>query len=211
VDDAAAVGVSTGQTGPGRAMRADARRNRERLLEAARELLADLDHDCGMDEIAARAGVGVGTLYRNFPRRVDLVEAIYREDLEALGTLAGELGQTHEPFDALAGWLLAFVRFAEDKRAIMGELGPAFDKDPELGMQSRRVIDGALDQLLGPAAAAGSVRRDLTANDLVHLVGGMVMSIAADPSRNDYLLGIVLDGIRPPGVAAVQAGSGPSK
>jgi AcrR family transcriptional regulator len=177
-------------------MRADARRNRERVFQVAREMFSEDPHSAGMDEIARRAGVGIGTLYRNFPSRIDLIEAIYREDLAALATLADRLIETRNPWDALAEWLLGFARFTESKRAILGELGQAFEANPDLAAQARHQIDSAALKVLTRAHAAGAVRPDVTAPDLIQLVGGFVLFIAADPERTDHLLGVVLDGLR---------------
>lgn len=184
------------RTDPERPMRADARRNRERVFQAAREMFSENPHEAGMDEIAQRAGVGIGTLYRNFPSRIDLIEAIYREDLAVLATLADELIKTRSPWDAMADWLLSFARFTEVKRAILGELGQAFEANPDLAAQARHQIDAAALKVLQRAQAAGTVRLDVTAPDLIQLVGGFVLFIAANPERTDHLLGVVLDGLR---------------
>jgi AcrR family transcriptional regulator len=159
-------------------------------------MFSENPHEAGMDEIAQRAGVGIGTLYRNFPSRIDLIEAIYREDLAALATLADELIETRSPWDALADWLLSFARFTEVKRAIIGELGQAFEANPDLAAQARHQIDGAALKVLQRAQAAGAVRLDVTAPDLIQLVGGLLLFIAANPERTDHLLGVVLDGLR---------------
>src|SRR6476661_3729301 len=104
-----------------RPMRADARRNYERLLQAARAVLAERGSEASMEEIARRADVGVGTLYRHFRRRIDLVEAVYREDVESLVTLADTVVVNATPWDALVEWLDGFVRYAQAKRVFLTE------------------------------------------------------------------------------------------
>src|SRR5689334_9715662 len=102
-------------------MRADARRNYEALLTAAREVFTERGSEASMEEIAKRADVGVGTLYRHFPRRIDLVEAVYREDVDGIVALAADVSEL-APWDALVAWLQGFVRYAESKRTFLDEL-----------------------------------------------------------------------------------------
>src|SRR3954462_4763942 len=121
-------------------LRADARRNRERLISVARTVLAARGSEAGMEEIAKAADVGVGTLYRHFPRRIDLVEAVYREDIDGLVTLAAELAETTEPWDGLVRWLQGFVQYAQSKRVFLTELHEAFEKNPDFQLSSREKI-----------------------------------------------------------------------
>lgn len=181
-----------------RPMRADARRNYERLLQAAREVLADRGSEATMEEIAKRADVGVGTLYRHFPRRIDLVEAVYREDVDGLVTLAGRVSSDAEPWDALVEWLHGFVRYGQAKRAFLTELHEAFEKSPDLALDSRERIGAAAAQVLTRAQQAGAARDDIDQSDLMQLVGGMCMARNATSERNERLLALVLDGIRRP-------------
>ncbi|RMX06817.1 TetR/AcrR family transcriptional regulator [Pseudothauera nasutitermitis] len=179
-------------------MRLDARRNRERVLLAAREVFAEKQHDASMDDVARRAGVGIGTLFRNFPKRIDLVRALYEEDLQQLGPLAAELAITHKPWEGLVEWLQAFVAFSQANRAIICELSQPSERDPEFDRRAREQIDDAVGNVLDRALAARAVDPDLTPGDLVQLIGGIVLSIAADETRNDYLLNLMLRGIRTP-------------
>jgi AcrR family transcriptional regulator len=179
-----------------RPMRADARRNRQRVFDAARELFATPDSDPSMEQIARAAGVGVATLYRNWPSRSALVEAIYRDDLAELRTLAESHHAEQEPWDALARWLRDYLGHVQTKRGMLAELGAAFDARPELLTDSRRRVLESAAIVLDPARFAGVVRADLTAADLVQLVRGMVLPGVTPPDRYGYLLDIVLAGIR---------------
>ncbi len=179
-----------------RPMRADARRNRQRVFDAARELFAEPGSDPSMEHIARVAGVGVGTMYRNWPSRAALVEAIYRDDLAELRTLAERHHAEQPPWDALALWLRDYLTHVETKRGMLAELGPAFDARPELLTDSRRRVLEAAAIVLDPARVAGLVRADLTEADIVQLVRGMVLPGVTPPERYPFLLGIVLAGIR---------------
>jgi AcrR family transcriptional regulator len=177
-------------------MRADARRNYQRLLAAGRSVLTERGSEASMEEIAKAADVGVGTLYRHFPRRIDLVEAVYREDVDGLVTLAGELAETAEPWDGLVQWLQAFVRYAQAKRVFLTELREAFEKNPDFKLDSRDKIAHAAATVLGRAQQAGVARTDIDQADLMQLVGGMCMANVGSLPHNERLLGLVLDGIR---------------
>lgn len=180
----------------GRPLRADAHRNRTRLVEVASELFAARGSAVTVDEVARSAGLGVGTLYRHFPRRIDLVEAVYREDVEGLISLADDLAATKDPWDALAGWLEAFVGYAEVKRTLLTELHEAFEKSPDLASELRDRIRAAADAVLSRAQEAGVARADLKPGDLMQLVGGMCMAGGGSLEQNQRLLGFVLAGIR---------------
>lgn len=177
-------------------MRADARRNYQRLLAAGRAVLAERGSEASMEEIAKTADVGVGTLYRHFPRRIDLVEAVYREDVDGLVTLAHDLAETAEPWDGLVQWLQAFVRYAQSKRVFLTELREAFEKNPNFKLDSRDKIANAAATVLGRAQQAGVARTDIDQADLMQLVGGMCMANVGSLPHNQRLLGLVLDGVR---------------
>jgi AcrR family transcriptional regulator len=191
-------GVTTEQTAaPGvRPMRADASRNRARLVEAARATFTARGSNATVEEMAKAADVGVGTLYRHFPRRIDLVEAVYREDVDELVAHAGELVDSTHPWEGLVAWLEAFVRYAQAKRTFLTELHEAFEKNPDLAVQSREKIAAAAGSVLSRAKAAGVARADVSQDDLMQLVGGMCMARNASLEQNQRLLTFVLDGIR---------------
>jgi AcrR family transcriptional regulator len=166
-------------------------------------VLATRGSEAGMEEIAKAADVGVGTLNRHFPRRIDLVEAVYREDIDGLVTLAAQLAETAEPWDGLVQWLQAFVKYAQSKRVFLTELHEAFEKDPDFKLSSREKLATASDAVLRRAQQAGVARDDIDQSDLMQLVGGMCMARQATLPQNERLLSLVLDGIRQPASTAV--------
>jgi AcrR family transcriptional regulator len=184
--------------GDARRMRADARRNYERLVSAAREVFAQSGGDASMEAIAKHAGVGIGTLYRHFPTRIDIVEAVYRTDVDELVEAAERLVGESEPWIAVVGWLQAFVRYAQTKRTLLSELHEAFEKNPQLKSVSRERIEGALRTVLGPAQQAGVVRTDVNESDLMQLLSSMCMSATVTAAQSERLLVVIQDGLRLP-------------
>jgi AcrR family transcriptional regulator len=180
----------------GRPMRADAKRNYERLIAAARTVFAQQGGGASMESIAKEAGVGVGTLYRHFPKRIDVVEAVYQEDVDELIDVAESVVVSMEPWPALAAWLDAFVLYASGKRRFLNELHEAFEKNPDLRVASRERIEGALSIVLTRAQEAGVVRDDIDGPDLMHLLSSMCMS-ATTPGQITRLLAMIEDGLRP--------------
>ena len=149
--------------------------------------------------IAKQAGVGVGTLYRHFPKRIDVVEAVYRDDVDQLVGLADhglvELG----PWAALEGWLQAYVAYGRAKRTFLNELHEAFEKNPGLKSASRERIFAACNRVLARAQEAGQARSDIDGTDLMQLVSPMCMNSTLTVEQGERLLGMVLDGLRPSG------------
>jgi AcrR family transcriptional regulator len=183
---------------PTRPMRADARRNYDKLVVAAHDVFAEQGGGASMDAIAKEAGVGVGTLYRHFPRRIDLVEAVYREDVDELVRTAEAAVANLEPWPAMVAYLEGFIRYAAGKRQFLNELHEAFEKNPDLRLEARERIDGALSIVLTRAQAAGVVRNDLDGPDLMQLLGSMCMSATLTSEQSARLLVVILDGLRPP-------------
>jgi AcrR family transcriptional regulator len=186
------------EAGAARPMRADAKRNYERLVTAARDVFAREGGGASMEAIAKEAGVGVGTLYRHFPKRIDVVEAVYRDDVDELVTVAQSVSADREPWPALVAWLEAFVRYASAKKRFLNELHEAFEKNPELQLASRERIVGALGIVLIPAQEVGVVRTDIDAPDLMQLLGSLCMSATLTPDQSARLLLMIEDGLRPP-------------
>jgi len=184
-------------TDPSRPMRADARRNYERLVDAARDVFNAQGGQASMDAIAKEAGVGVGTLYRHFPKRIDIVEAVYKTEVDGLEVTAREVVETLEPWPALVAWLEAFIQYASTKRNFLTELHEAFEKSPELRLVSREQIVGALTIVLERAQQAGVVRKDIDGADLMQLLGSMCMSATLTKDQSGRLLLMILDGLRP--------------
>jgi AcrR family transcriptional regulator len=192
-----AVG-DAGTRAPSKPLRADARRNRERLVQVARAVFADRGSEASMEEIAKAADVGVGTLYRHFPRRIDLVEAVYRDDVDGLAALAEQVAVDSGPWEGLVTWLQAFVRYAQSKRTFLTELHEAFEKNPDFKLSSREKLATAASTVLQRAQQAGVARNDIDHSDLMQLVGGMCMARGSSLPQNERLLCLVLDGIRQP-------------
>jgi AcrR family transcriptional regulator len=189
--------VTSRTESPAPRMRADAARNRARIVATAQEALHEADDAATvtMEAVAKRAGVGIGTLYRHFPTRLDLLEAVYREDVDALGARAGVLSETESPWDALADWLGLFIAFAASKRAIFSELIDAIGRDSALITHSRGVLNATVADLLTAAQEAGQARTDVTAADVLSIVGGCsMMHLADDQARR--VLRVILDGLR---------------
>lgn len=181
----------------GRPRRADAKRNYERLVTAARAVFAKEGGGASMEAVAKEAGVGIGTLYRHFPKRIDIVEAVYREDVDELTRVAESAVVELEPWPALVAWLEAFVRYAIGKKRFLNELHEAFEKNPELRVASREHIVSALSIVLSRAQEAGVVRTDIDAPDLMQLLGSMCMSATLTPEQSARLLVMIEDGLRP--------------
>jgi AcrR family transcriptional regulator len=142
----------------------------------------------------------VGTLYRHFPKRIDVVEAVYRTDVDELVRTAGEVVGNLEPWPALVSWLEAFVRYAKGKRTFLNELHEAFDKNPELRVGSRERIDQAIGLVLDRAQQAGVARTDIDGSDLMQLVSSMCTSATLADGQGERLLAMILDGLRQTGV-----------
>jgi AcrR family transcriptional regulator len=191
------VAVAVEDDAAGRPLRADARRNYDRLVAAARAVFALEGGGASLEAIAREAGVGVGTLYRHFPKRIDIVEAVYRDDVDELVESATTVTEELEPWPALVTWLEAFVRYAIGKRRFLSELHEAFEKNPDLKSVSRERIEGALSTVLVRAQATGSVRTDVDAPDLMQLLGSMCLSATLTADQSTRLLQMIIDGLRP--------------
>jgi AcrR family transcriptional regulator len=181
-------------------MRADAQRNYQRLLSAASVTFTEHSaDDTSLEEIARRAGVGIGTLYRHFPNRQALLEAVYADQVNMLRNRAEELSAGPDPGEALAQWLRALIGFGRTKRSLTTALLATLDKDSELLSTCSQTLRESAGSLLGRAQEAGVVRADADAKDLLRLVHGISMAVdrePADSGQADRLLGLVLDGLR---------------
>ncbi len=178
-----------------RPKRADARRNYDKVIVAAREAFAERGASTSLEEIARRAEVGIGTLYRNFPNRQALLEAVYVGELEDLCQAADRLGDL-EPWDALVSWLHRFVGYMATKQALAQELLDYFDRDAPLFKSCRTMMYEAGEPLLERAQAAGAVRRDTDLSEIIQMVGGIAKIHGAQPGQIEHILDIALDGLR---------------
>lgn len=191
-----------GQSAPPRRVRADAQRSLDALLAAAKAVFAVSGVDAPVREIADKAGVGLGTLYRHFPQRADLIAAVFRREIDACADMAPELAATLGPFDALAAWMRRYAAYIATKRGLAAALhsgDPAYEALPA---HFDRRLRPALRGLLEAAVAAGAVRADVEADELLSAVAGLGMSAhQTDPSRVARMVDLLIDGLRY-GVAA---------
>jgi len=185
--------------GPERALRADARRNYQRLVSAAAEAFTEHGaDDVSLEEIARRAGVGIGTLYRHFPTRQALLEAVYTDQVAGLRALADDLLATKPPAEALATWLRALIDFGRTKRSLSAAMLATMSKDSELISSSSATMLGALTDVLTRAQQDGTAHADANPKDLLRLGHAISMTTdwAADPAQADRLLALLIDGLR---------------
>jgi len=153
--------------------RADGVRNRERVLEAAKAVFSAGGSDASLETVAKRAGVGIGTLYRHFPTREALFEAVYRREVDQLSELAEQLTKAPEPVDALRRWLKANVELIATKKGMISALALAVQASSELYAYSFESLTKAIGTLLDRAVAAGEIRADISPEDLLRALIGM--------------------------------------
>jgi AcrR family transcriptional regulator len=170
--------------------RADARRNFDALLVAARDAFAD-DIDVPLEDIARDAGVGIGTLYRNFPTRRDLFEAVYLGEIEELCRAAGDCAEL-EPWDAFETWLRRFTGYVTTKMAMMQALSNA----SEMFVACRGAMNDAALPLYERAQDAGEIRADAHLDDVLRMIAGVTAGHYADDEQRETVFQLALDGIR---------------
>jgi AcrR family transcriptional regulator len=178
--------------------RADAARNRERLLEAAKAVFSAGGPEASLEAVAKRAGVGIGTLYRNFPTREALFEAVYRREVEQLAGLAEQLKSDPAPVDALRRWLRANVELIATKKGMVSALALAAHSPTELYAYSFDRLTRAVRTLLDGAVAAGGIRPDIGAEDLLRALVGMCMLYEQPGWQANVLrlVDVLVDGLR---------------
>jgi AcrR family transcriptional regulator len=183
--------------GTGRRVRADAQRNIEGLLRSAMAVFSTSGVDAPVREIAEKAGVGIGTVYRHFPRRADLVAAVFRQEIDACADAAPALAAAHEPGEALALWMQRYAAFIATKRGLASALhsgDPAFDTLPAYFQQR---LEPALGSLLEAAAAAGKVCADIAAADLLDAVAGLCVNpYGQGLEQARRMVDLLVDGLR---------------
>jgi AcrR family transcriptional regulator len=184
---------------PRRKPRTDAQRNRERILEVAKQAFARSGADTSLDDIAKDAGVGAGTLYRHFPTRDALIEAVYRNEVEKLAAAERELSSKLPPIDALRAWMLLFVDYIGTKKIIAPVLNTLVGGPSKLYEGSRAQIQGAIDALAERAIKNGDLRKDLEPFDLLRALAG-VSNLSSSPDWRQSarrLVDILIAGSRP--------------
>jgi AcrR family transcriptional regulator len=178
--------------------RADAQRNRMRLLETAEAAFAEKGSGASLDEIARIAGVGAGTLYRHFPTRDALIEAVYRNETEQLVAAAIRLAETHPPMTALREWLLLFVDYMSTKHGMYEALNSIVGGTSDLYSASTAQVKQAIAKLIDRAVASGDIRLDLDPLDLLRALAG-VANISSEPDGKQAakrMVDILIAGVR---------------
>lgn len=193
--------AKSGKTSPALAektLRADAQRNRDKLIEVAGQSFTEHGIDTSLEEIAGRAKVGIGTLYRHFPTREHLVEAVYRHEVEALCQAAEGLARKHPPDKALAEWMQRFVDYIAAKRGMANSLKLLLASNSEFFAEASGRIPAALQRLVDAAIAQGTIRSDIESSDVLHALSG-VYSLPQTPDwreRSRRLVTLLMDGLR---------------
>jgi AcrR family transcriptional regulator len=178
-----------------RPKRADARRNYDKVVAAAREAFAERGASTSLEEIARRAGVGIGTLYRNFPNRQALLEAVYVDEVETVCRSAAELDSL-PPWEAFVAWVHRLVGYLATKHALAHELLDYMERDAPLFQTCRTSLFAAGEPLLERAQRAQAVRADTNLSEIIQMVGGIAKIPMANPAQIEHILEIALDGLR---------------
>jgi AcrR family transcriptional regulator len=180
-------------------VRADARRNREKLVVVAEQAFATYGAGASLDDIAKQAGVGPGTLYRHFPNREALQEAVYRGAIEELAARGATLSAAHEPGNALDAWVTMLVEHMTARRDLATALTESLGKQSEVFVDVHRLMHTTGEQLVERAKAGGAVRADLDHRDLLWMAHGVAQAMegAEGAERVERLLSVLLAGIRP--------------
>jgi AcrR family transcriptional regulator len=180
-----------------RRLRADAQRNVDSLLEAAKTVFGTAGVDAPAKQIADLAGVGVGTLYRHFPQRSDLVKAVFQREVDACANAATTLAAAHEPGAALAKWLHRYTEFLATKRGLATALhsgDPAYCALPAYFMQR---LGPALGSLLEAATASGEIRAGISAKDILHAVANLCVPVPGEGvAYSQRMVALLIDGLR---------------
>lgn len=182
-----------------RSLRADAQENYDRLLEAAARLFAQEGADTSLKAVAAEAKVGIGTLYRRFPTREDLIEAVYRKETDRLCASVPRLIKDKEPVVALREWMESFVDYMLTKQGMADALPSILDTREGLRLHSREALGEAITTLLAAGIAAGRLRRDAVAGDVLMALGGITLIAGHEHQRElaSRLITLLLDGLAP--------------
>jgi AcrR family transcriptional regulator len=181
-----------------RAQRCDAARNRDRLLEAASDAFAERGVDASLEDIAKRACVGIGTLYRHFPTRDALVEAVYRRNVELLCAGADELRATLPPDEALAEWMQRFVAYVASKKGLATYLKSVVAADSDLFVSSHDKVRETINGLVEDAAAAGAIRHGVEGMELLRALSGVCLMSdqPGGPEQGAKVAALLMDGLR---------------
>lgn len=181
-----------------RPMRADARRNRDLLIEVATKAFSDSGVDVALEEIARRADVGIGTLYRHFPTREALVLGVYRKQIDDLERAASELPLHHSPSDALRLWMQGFVEYGAVKRGLMALLKSMMETESNLFDEARATLLRSAGTLMTAAVDAGQIRSGFEPEYIIRALGGICMATDRPDgaSAATALVDLIFDGLR---------------
>jgi AcrR family transcriptional regulator len=184
-----------------RRQRADAERNRARLLDAARAAFASGQSPVSLEQIAKEANVGIGTLYRHFPTREALVEALYRRELADLCASADDLLAAHPPERALRAWMDGFARYVTAKREMADTLRAVFASGTVTVSEARVELTSAVRTIIAAGAAAGTLRADVRPEDVVAMIVGAFTATSLDGGHEQLnrMLDLLADAVRHPG------------
>jgi AcrR family transcriptional regulator len=179
--------------------RSDAQRNRERILEVAKQAFTRRGADASMDEIAKRAKIGPGTLYRHFPTRDNLLATVYLAEVETLAAAQRRFSAERPPLEALRAWLLVFIDYIATKKIIAPALNAMAGGPSRVFQQSTQVMEGAAEALAGGAVASGDLRPDVDPMDLLRAIYGLSLAGSDDdwPTKARLFVDILLQGSRP--------------
>ncbi|PRY34764.1 TetR/AcrR family transcriptional regulator [Umezawaea tangerina] len=186
-------------TAAARAPRADAKRNREKLIAAARDAFTATDDTVALESVARDAGVGIGTLYRHFPTREALVEAVYATEIDDVAATAPALLAELPPEAALRAWMKRYAAFVATKRGMITTLRAGWESGSMATPVTRERVNGAIALILAEGARTGTLRADVTAQDVSAMLLGVFLSTTAsgEQERTGALLELVVDALRP--------------
>lgn len=177
-------------------LRADAQRSLDALLQAAKEVFAGAGVEAPIRDIAAKAGLGVGTVYRHFPQRSDLIAAVFRREIDDCADAAVALAAQHEPFEALRRWMQRFSAFFATKRGFAGALHSGEPAYAALPGHFETRLRPTLQNLLATAIDAGRIRSDIEAGELLGAIARLSMSEVHDPAQSQRMVALLADGLR---------------
>jgi len=178
-------------------VRADALRNYEHIVGTARQAFAELGPEVSLNAIAQRAGIGAGTLYRHFPTREALIDAVYRDDIAALTDRAAQLAAAPDPRAALESWVREQLVPAQQQPGIATVLKDALARAPEAFSAGKERFSQAVHSLVRAAQAAGTIRPDVETRDILRMAHGIAVSSQDAPDACQRMLTIMFDGLRP--------------
>jgi AcrR family transcriptional regulator len=182
---------------PAGQLRADARQNHARLVAAATQAFAEKGAEAPLEDVARRAGVGIGTLYRHFPTRLDLQAAVFRSQVDTICGEGRAMLEENSPGVAFVGWIRNLAAYFAVKRGLSKVVMDGLGKESELLRACSTAMRETTDRLLKRAQEAGTIRPDITAMDVLRLMHGISVSTETAPELGDRLLSIMLDGLAP--------------